>query len=111
MKAKSQNHGPIQGKSRLGTIPSDELFHLKLVISPRMRRAEAVEYRGFRVIQIWELQDDLAAGWPSVPFAHMSGLRAAGTHKIDPPVELCLQECVGDLPLVESSSLSRRSNQ
>ena len=58
-----------------------------------MRRSEAVEYRGFRVIQIWELQDDLTAGWPSVSFAHMSGLHAAGMHKIDLLVELCLEEC------------------
>jgi len=62
-----------------------------------MRRAEAVEHRGFRVIQIRELQDDLTAGWPSVSFAHMSGLHAAGMHKIDLLVELCLEECYGDL--------------
>jgi hypothetical protein len=50
-----------------------------------MRRTEAVEYSGFCVIQIWELQNDLAAEWPSVSFAHMSGLHAAGMHKIDLP--------------------------
>ena len=67
-----------------------------------MRRAEAVEYRGFRVIQIRELQDDLTAGWPSVSFAHMSDLHAAGMHKIDLLVELRLEECVGDLAQAES---------
>lgn len=45
-----------------------------------MRRAEAVEYRKFGVVQIWKLQNDLATGWPSVPFAHISGLHAAVMH-------------------------------
>jgi hypothetical protein len=49
------------------------------------------------VIEIWELKNDLAAGWPFVPFVHMSGLHAAGMHKIDFPQELCLEKCVGDL--------------
>jgi hypothetical protein len=48
-----------------------------------MGRTEAIEYREFRVIEIWELQNDLAAGWPFVPFVHMSGLLAADMHKID----------------------------
>ena len=48
-----------------------------------MGRTEAVEDRGFRVIEIWELQNDLVAGWPFVPFVHMSGLHAADMHKID----------------------------
>jgi len=52
-----------------------------------MGRTEAVEYRGFRVIKIWELQNDLAAGQPFVPSVHMSGLHAAGMHKIDLPQE------------------------
>lgn len=64
-----------------------------------MGRTEAVEYRGFRVIEIWELKNDLAAGWPFVPFVHMSGLHAAGMQKIDFPQELCLEKC--DLALVE----------
>src|ERR1700733_5603701 len=74
VKAKSQDNGPVQRKSRLGTIPGDELLHCELIVSPGMGRTEAAEYRGFRVIKIWELQNDLAAGWPSVPSAHMSGL-------------------------------------
>jgi len=41
-----------------------------------MRRTEAVEYRRFRIIEIWQFQDDLAAGWLLVPFVHMSGLHA-----------------------------------
>jgi hypothetical protein len=49
-----------------------------------MGRTEAIEYRRFRVIEIWELQDDLAAGRLLVPFVHM---RAASTpadmHKLD----------------------------
>ena len=49
-----------------------------------MGRTEAVEYCGFRVIKIWELQNDLAAGWPSVPSAHMSGLHAARHAQIRP---------------------------
>src|SRR6266702_2484818 len=49
---------------------------------------ESVEYRGFRVIEIWELQNDLAAGWPFVPFVHMSGLHAAEMHKIPLPREI-----------------------
>jgi hypothetical protein len=48
-----------------------------------MGRTEAVEYRRFRVIEIWELQDDLAAGRLPVPFVHMSGLHAADMHKLD----------------------------
>jgi len=36
------------------------------------------------VIKIWELQNDLAAGWPSVPSAHMSGLHAARHAQIRP---------------------------
>ena len=52
-----------------------------------MGRTEAVEYRGFCVIEIWELQDDLAAGWPFILFVHKSGLHAAGMHKIDLPQE------------------------
>ena len=53
-----------------------------------MGRTEAVEYRGFRVIEIWELQNDLVAGWSLVPFMHMSGLHAADMHKIDLPQEI-----------------------
>ncbi len=53
-----------------------------------MGRTEAVEYRGFRVIEIWELQDDLVAGWSFGPFVHMSGLHAADMHKIDLPQEI-----------------------
>ena len=52
-----------------------------------MGRTEAVEYRGFRVIEIWELQNDLATGWPFVPFVHKSGLHTAGMHKLDLPQE------------------------
>jgi hypothetical protein len=50
-----------------------------------MRRAEAVENCRFSLVEIWKFQNDLAARWPSVPFVHMSGLHAAGMHKIDPP--------------------------
>jgi hypothetical protein len=50
-----------------------------------MRRTEAIEYRGFGVIQVWEFQNDFAARWPFVPFVHVSGLHAAGMHKIDLP--------------------------
>ena len=53
-----------------------------------MGRTEAAEYRGYRVIKIWELQNDLAAGWPSVPSVHMSGLHAAGMRKLDLPQEI-----------------------
>ena len=88
MKAKSKDDGPVQIKSRFGAIPGDELLHRKLVISSRMRRTEAVEYRGLCLIQIWELQNDFAAGGPSVSFAHMSGLHAAGMHKINPSQKL-----------------------
>jgi hypothetical protein len=88
MKAKSQNYSPVQGKSWLGAIPGDELLHCKLVVSPRMRRAKAIEHCGFCVIQIWKLQNDLAAGGPAVPLVHMSGLHAAGMHKIDPRQEV-----------------------
>ena len=80
VKAKSQNDSSVQGQSRLGTIPADELLHRKLVVSPRMRRAEAVEYRRFSVVQIWKLQNNLATRWPSVSFAHMSGLHVAVMH-------------------------------
>lgn len=52
-----------------------------------MGRTEAVEYRGFCVVEIWELQNDLTAGSPFVPFVHMSGLHAADLHKMDLPQE------------------------
>ena len=55
----------------------------KLSIEPSRVGFREVEDRGFRVIEIWELQNDLVAGWPFVPFAHMSGLHAADMHKID----------------------------
>jgi hypothetical protein len=45
-----------------------------------MRRAEAVEHCRFSMVQIRELQNDLATRWPSVPFVHMSGLHAAVMH-------------------------------
>jgi len=48
-----------------------------------MGRTETVEYRRFRVIEIWELQDDFSAGRLLVPFVHMSGLHAADMHKLD----------------------------
>jgi hypothetical protein len=54
-----------------------------------MVRTEAVEYREFCVIEIWELQNDLVAGWPFVPFAHMSGLHAADMHKVEQPSGSC----------------------
>jgi hypothetical protein len=50
VKAESEHYGPIQGKSRFRAIPGDELLDRELIVSPRMRRAEAVEYRGFGVI-------------------------------------------------------------
>ena len=40
------------------------------------------------MIEIWELQNDLVAGWSFVPFANMSGLHAADMHKIDLPQEI-----------------------
>jgi hypothetical protein len=54
-----------------------------------MGRTKAIDYRGFRVIEIWELQNDRAAGWwLLVPFVHMSGLHAADMHKLDLPQEI-----------------------
>jgi hypothetical protein len=84
VKATSENHSPIQGKSRLGTIPGNKLLHRELVVSPGMWGTETVEYRRFCMIQIREFQDDLAAVWPPVSFAHISGLHAADMHKMDP---------------------------
>jgi len=84
---------------RLRTIPGDELLHCKPVVSSRMRRTQAVEYGGFCVIRIWKLQNELAARWPSVTFVHISGLHAAGMHKIDLLVEFCLEKCPGDFEL------------
>ena len=57
-----------------------------------MGRTEAVEDRGFCVIEIWELQNDLAARLPFVSFVHASGLHAAGMHKIDLSQELWPQK-------------------
>lgn len=48
-----------------------------------MGRTETVEYRRFRVIELWELQDDFSAGRLLVPFVHTSGLHAADMHKLD----------------------------
>jgi hypothetical protein len=48
-----------------------------------MGRTETVEYRKFRVIEIWELQDDFSAGRLLVPFVHMSGLHASDMLKLD----------------------------
>jgi hypothetical protein len=53
-----------------------------------MGRTEAVEYRGFRVIKVWEFQNDLAARWLFVPSVHMSSFHAAGIHKIGLPQEI-----------------------
>jgi hypothetical protein len=64
-----------------------------------MRRTQAVEYGGFCAIQIWKLQNELAARWPSVTFVHISGLHAAGMHKIDLLVEFCLEKYPGDCEL------------
>jgi hypothetical protein len=61
-----------------------------------MGRTEAVEYRRFRVIEIRELQDDLAAGRLLVPFVHMSGLHAADMHKLDLGGIPASKKCVGD---------------
>ena len=66
-----------------------------------MGRAEAVEYRGFCLIEIWELKNDSAAEWSFVPFVHKSGLHAAGLHKIGLPYELCLEKCFGDYALID----------
>jgi hypothetical protein len=62
-----------------------------------MGRTETVEYRRFRVIEIWELQDDLAAGRLLVPFVHTSGLHAADMHKLELESHSGLKKCVGDL--------------
>lgn len=48
-----------------------------------MGRTETAEYYGLRVIEISELQDDLAAGRTLAPFVHRSGLHAADMRKID----------------------------
>jgi hypothetical protein len=80
-------------------MPSDELLHRELIASPRMRRAEAVDPRGFCVIQIRELQDDPAAGRFSILLAHMSGLPAADLHKIGLARKSCLEESLGDVAL------------
>ena len=63
-----------------------------------MGRTRAVEYRKFRVIEIWQLQDDLAIGRLLVSFAHMSGLLAAGMHKLDLEEAFWLKKHEGDLP-------------
>jgi hypothetical protein len=60
-----------------------------------MRRAEAIEYRRFGVVQIWKLKNDFATGYPSVPFAHMSGLHAAVMHNRSAAGSLA-SKCVGD---------------
>ena len=62
-----------------------------------MGRTEAVEDRGFRVIEIWELQNDLVARWPFVPFVHMSGLHAADMPKNRP--------AAGNLASVSASAI------
>jgi hypothetical protein len=61
-----------------------------------MRRAKVVEYRGFCVIQIWELQDYLAAGWASVPFVHISGLQGRWHAQNRTCRRTGLEKCVGD---------------
>ena len=48
------------------------------------------------MIEIWELENDLVAGGPFVPFVHMSGLHAADMHKIGLSQESGLEKCVGD---------------
>ena len=47
------------------------------------------------MIEIGELQNDFAAGCPSVSFAHMSGLHAAVIHKIDLSQKSGLEKRVG----------------
>ena len=43
----------IEGQARFRTVPCYELIDSMLVNAPRARRAEAVEYRRFGMIQIW----------------------------------------------------------
>jgi hypothetical protein len=45
------------------------------------------------MIEIRELQNDLATGWPFVPFVHKSGLHTAGMHKLDLPQEFGVGKC------------------
>jgi len=63
----TQGKGEIAGRQPgsgqwFGTIPGYEVVNRELVVSSRMRRAKAIEDRGFCVIQVWELQNDFAAG-------------------------------------------------
>jgi len=41
VQTESENYSPIQSKSRLATIPSDELLHREFVVSPLTWRTQA----------------------------------------------------------------------
>jgi hypothetical protein len=86
METKSQNHCPVKSKSRFRTIASDELLYRELVVSSGTRRTQAVEDTGLGMIQIRKPQDDFAARWLLVLFAHTSGLHTAGMHNLEHPI-------------------------
>jgi len=82
VKTKPKDYSSVQGKSRFGTIPGDELLHGELVVSSGTWRTKTVEYRRFRLIQIREPQNDSAVGWLLFLLAHTNGLHTVGMHNL-----------------------------
>src|SRR5271154_7256932 len=77
MEAKSKHHGSVQGKPRFRTIPSNELLHRELVVSPGMLGIQVVEHCRLRVVEIRQTEDNLPANGLLVLLVHTSSLHAA----------------------------------
>ena len=81
VKSKSENNGPLQCKARFRAVPGNELLDGELVVPSGVRGTEAVEDRGFRVIQIRQPKN-LRQVVPAL-LAHACRFQTADMHKVE----------------------------
>ena len=65
----------LKGESGFGAVPGDELVDGVFVNAARGRRAEAVKYRQFAMIQIWKQKHSVTVIRLDFLFAHSDGGR------------------------------------
>jgi hypothetical protein len=73
--AVAHDYDAIEGQSRLGAVPGDELVDGVLVDSARSWRAEAIENCRFTVIQVWQAEHSATIVRLDSRFAHDDGLQ------------------------------------
>lgn len=87
VKAKSQDNGTVEWKSRLETIPADDVHHCKLVVFLNGENRGRLVPRIVRDRDLGTSERSFG-GVAFCSFVHKCGLHAANMHKVDQPQEL-----------------------